>query len=164
MGSGGEDARAGTGGIPTGTVGEAGASGGASSSSGGSPANAGSDAGGASSAGHDGGTGAVAGSRDEPPHELNGCSEYEAQVGPSAGRTILWDGSVPDQPARCMKIRAWQSVVFEGDFVEHPLVALGGDTPSPVTSETSILFAEPGLFGYVCTFHDWMTGAIWVVP
>jgi plastocyanin len=76
----------------------------------------------------------------------------------------VWDASVPLQLARCMKIKAGQSVEFAGDFIEHPLSAFGGDTPNPIFSQASVLFPEPGLFGYLCTIHGSMTGAIWVVP
>jgi plastocyanin len=63
-----------------------------------------------------------------------------------------------------MRIKVGQSVRFDGDFVEHPLVAFGGDTPNPVSAEAEVVFSEPGLYGYLCTTHASMTGAIWVVP
>lgn len=139
---------------------------GAATDPGGTTSSAGSDdgRGGTSGAGAGIGAGAFGGSSDESPSELNGCEKYENQVAPSASRTIVWDGTVAAQPGRCMKIKAGQSVEFDGDFIEHPLSAFGGDSPNPISSQTSVRFAEPGLFGYLCTIHGSMTGAIWVIP
>lgn len=122
-------------------------------------------AGGAGSAGEAGtgaaGAGGVAG-EPEPP-QLNGCSTYLDRTAPQASRTVPWDASIAVSPERCMKIRAGQQVVFDGDFDAHPLEAFGGDTPSPF-SGTPWLFDQPGAFGYICTIHSEMLGVIWVVP
>ena len=61
-----------------------------------------------------------------------------------------------------MKIRVGQGVTFSGDFVEHPIAPLRGDTPNPITGP-SPTFPNTGVFGYFCTTHPAMTGAIWVV-
>lgn len=55
-----------------------------------------------------------------------------------------------------------QSVTFSGDLVEHPLAPLGGDKPNPLTRSPAS-FPSPGVFGYYCTVHPTMLGAIWVV-
>lgn len=108
------------------------------------------------------GAGGVPGGEPEVPL-LNGCSAYVDRRAAAASRTLVWDASIAVSAERCMKIRAGQQVVFDGDFEAHPLEALGGDVPSPFSS-ASWVFAEPGVFGYICTIHAEMTGAIWVVP
>jgi plastocyanin len=85
------------------------------------------------------------------------------RTAPSALRTVLWDASIAFAAERCLKIRAHQDVVFDGDFDAHPLEPLGGDMPSPF-SGGHWSFSRPGVFGYICSIHSEMTGAIWVVP
>jgi hypothetical protein len=160
------------------------ADGGRASGEGGAPGNTGGSntpAGGSSSAGSDtGGDGGAAGSESEPGGaagrtsggaggngtdvpELNGCTMYQDGTEPSASRTVKWDASIAFAPERCLKIRIHQEVVFDGDFDAHPLEPLGGDMPSPFSS-ARWAFSRPGVFGYVCSIHSEMTGAIWVVP
>ena len=70
----------------------------------------------------------------------------------------------------CIKIEKGQSVTWSGGtFAAHPLIAFGGDTPSPITKTTSgtsksFTFPTEGVYGYVCELHSNMKGAIWVVP
>lgn len=163
------------------------ADGGRASGEGGAPGNTGGSntpAGGSSSAGSDtggdAGDGGAAGSESEPGGaagrtsggaggngtdvpELNGCTMYQDGTEPSASRTVKWDASIAFAPERCLKIRIHQEVVFDGDFDAHPLEPLGGDMPSPFSS-ARWAFSRPGVFGYVCSIHSEMTGAIWVVP
>ena len=157
------------------TGGEAGSPGSSTGGSGpqaGAPSSAGSGNGGEGGAGgsesEPGGaagravSGGAGGSGPEPP-ELNGCIEYVDRTAPSALRTVLWDASIAFAAERCLKIRAHQDVVFDGDFDAHPLEPLGGDMPSPF-SGGHWSFSRPGVFGYICSIHSEMTGAIWVVP
>jgi hypothetical protein len=92
---------------------------------------------------------------------VNGCIEYTDRTSDSALRAITWDFGIVDAPERCMKVRIGQTVTFSGDFAEHPLAAGGGDTPSPIAERTT--FTQAGVFGYYCTDHPEMFGAIWVV-
>jgi len=172
---GGADGSAGSarGGSPGGAGGEPIGSGGrhtgGSGETAGAPNSSGNDAGGSPGAaggesepgGAAGRTGA-GGAGGDPVPELNGCLAYVDRTTPNADRTIVWDTSVAFAPERCMKIRVHQRVVFEGDFDSHPIEACGGDTPNPFSS-TPQLFSETGVFGYVCSIHAEMTGAIWVV-
>jgi len=94
---------------------------------------------------------------------LNGCTVYVDRTEDSASRTLAWTDELAYAPERCLKIRVDQRVTFSGDFVEHPLAPLRGDTPNPVTAPSAV-FPDTGVFGYVCTTHPPMIGAIWVVP
>lgn len=65
-----------------------------------------------------------------------------------------------------MTVKKGQTIAFEGDFTVHPLVASGGDTPNPFTSVPptgKVTFSAVGTFGFVCSTHASMTGAIEVV-
>lgn len=74
---------------------------------------------------------------------------------------------------RCVKVKAGAQITFAGRFSFHPLEANGGDTPSPIPTQTtdvdggalSITVTTPGTFGFQCQFHPTtMFGAIQVVP
>lgn len=178
--SGGETGSSGgavTGGAGSGASGDAGSGmGGAAGSSG----ESGTAEGGASGAAVNGGSGGVpddvAGAAGqtagggagtggtEPSPALNGCSVYVDRTDSESSRTIVWDAAVSFRPEHCMKIAVGQQIVFEGDFDEHPLEALGGDTPSPFSNNGPLVFHRPGIYGYFCTVHTEMLGAIWVVP
>lgn len=108
---------------------------------------------------------------------LNGCSSYADFTDSQADRLLKWDFAITSNPNRCMKIKQGQSVTFAGNFTQHPLQALGGDNPNPftqaagavqnagqATEQTSVRFDTPGIFGYKCSVHASMTGAIVVVP
>jgi plastocyanin len=94
---------------------------------------------------------------------LNGCTTF---VDRSAGsRTLTWDTGVSLLPEHCMLIHAGQSVTWSGDFTVHPIVPQGGDVPTPVTAVNSgvvdtVTFPNAGTYGYQCTIHGYMTGAI----
>jgi plastocyanin len=70
----------------------------------------------------------------------------------------------------CIKIKVGQSVTWNGAFQFHPLEAVGGDTPSPITATNSgttvtFAFAREGTFGFDCANHPTiMHGAVLVVP
>ena len=63
-----------------------------------------------------------------------------------------------------MKIKAGQTVTWKGDHTLHPLGAKGGDASNPIKEAETVTFPAAGTFGYVCTAHATMTGAILVVP
>ena len=103
---------------------------------------------------------------------INGCTiGFQDQSGASAPRILNWDLPVANSPARCMKIKAGQSVKWQGSFQFHPLSPKDGDTPNPIAKFTSstevehvVAFPNAGTFGFVCDNHSNMTGAIYVVP
>lgn len=147
-----------------GTPGAAGTSNGGEDDSAGGETETGGAAGGSAvgGAGGAGGAGSAGSASHEGPR-LNGCTTYVDRTAPSASRTLPWDAAIAVSPERCLKIRVDQEVVFDGDFDAHPIESSGGDSPSPF-STTPLAFARPGVFGYACTVHSEMTGAIWVVP
>jgi plastocyanin len=109
------------------------------------------------------------------PKEVNGCTSYVDRTATGADRDIVWDFSIDEEEERCMKVKVGQKVIFvnpnmtPGNFSFHPLGAQGGDTPSPFpgalnTSTGEVTFANVGTFGYFCTAHPSMNGAIYVVP
>jgi plastocyanin len=96
---------------------------------------------------------------------LNGCTAFDDQSG-TAARKIDWDLTVSTSPSRCMTVKKGQTVAFEGDFTTHPLRSQGGDTPNPfdqVADTGKVTFAAEGTFGFVCSHHANMTGAIHVI-
>jgi plastocyanin len=118
------------------------------------------DAGGGSDTGSGSDTGAQ-------PAALNGCTaaDYVDRTAASADRTVTWGF---DQTPKCMKIAAGQTVTFNGDFTQHPLVQKGGDVPNPFASPQgsggvrTVAFSAAGTFGYECSIHASITGAIFV--
>lgn len=107
---------------------------------------------------------------DAGPDALNGCTVYEDETAPDAGRTIRWD--LPpfqgDNADACMMIKVGQTIKWDGDFGMHPLDTLGGTTPNPILdydhTTGEVTFTAPGSYGYTCDNHAQMTGAIKVVP
>ncbi len=81
---------------------------------------------------------------------------------------------------RCARIKAGQSVAFQGDFVTHPLVEACGpadilerrlplDASPGIDATASFTLSPSGLYGYYCLDHGnkqgaAMSGAINVVP
>ena len=105
--------------------------------------------------------------RGDGSSALNGCTIFEDHTADADPRTISWGFSIPTDPARCMKVRVGQSVTWNGSFTEHPLLAQGGDTPNPIASvgaSGTVLFPGAGTFGFACSNHAFMTGAIEVIP
>jgi plastocyanin len=122
-----------------------------------------------------GDTGADGGSGDSG-RVVNNCGEAEFAAndfsGPDASRVIRFprsDGGLGYEPS-CMRIAAGESVTWRGDFLMHPLATLNGDQPSPITGPyydagpdgggVTIEFGDAGWFGFECTVHSSMTGAI----
>jgi plastocyanin len=132
----------------------------------GSPAggDGGVDAGGQQdSGGGDGGGGGDSGA----PEPVNGCTTFEDRTAEGANRTLTWDFSITTSPDRCIRIKAGQTVTWEGSLEAHPLLPSGGDSPSPVsgvdTTTGEVTFPSAGTFGYVCDVHPAMLGAVEVV-
>ncbi len=96
--------------------------------------------------------------------ELNGCKTYVDKTADAAIREITWDFPVSSTPEACMKIKAGQTVTWKGNLGSHPLSSKGGDTPNPITNTAQTKFDKAGSFGYVCTLHANMLGAVLVVP
>jgi len=100
--------------------------------------------------------------------EVNGCvrSEAEDMTG-QAEVTLTWTN--PHQ--KCVVVDAGTTIVWDGDFVAHPLS--GGENPTeeagPITSSdqsgatASVTFASGGDFPYFCGIHfGTMQGVIYV--
>lgn len=147
-----------------------GSSGGSSSGSTSSSSSSSSSSGGSSgstSSSSSGSSGTDAGEK------IGGCSTFEDRSADTASRSIKWDFGVVQLPERCMKIKVGQTVTWSdgasgpADFVSHPLGANGGDTPNPVPNVDkatgNVTFTKAGTFGYLCTNHPAMIGAIQVV-
>jgi plastocyanin len=94
---------------------------------------------------------------------------------PDASRNIVFSfhANVQQYAPRCIRIAAGESVTWEGDFTDHPLVGAGGDVPNPVdlaaiSSGTTgtITFAKAGWYGFECKVHESPSeyGAILVTP
>jgi plastocyanin len=97
---------------------------------------------------------------------VNGCTTFVDQTADTDARKMVWDFSVSSDPNRCMTIKKGQTVAFEGNFTTHPLVAAGGDSPNPFSSVPAtgkVTFDATGTFGFVCSVHASMNGAIQVV-
>src|SRR5262245_37607561 len=102
-----------------------------------------------------------------PTEVVQGCQpdQYVDRTAANADRQLSWDFSITSDPARCMQVRAGQTVVWDGDLETHPLAGQGGDTPNPITfhANGSVTFNSPGTFGFVCLSHTPMKGAIEVL-
>jgi len=91
---------------------------------------------------------------------LNGCTSYVD------GDTIAWTMSARP-PATCLRIKKGGTVTWNGDLGSHPLAPKGGDSATPISTVSSgsakaFTFDAPGTYGFVCTVHGSMTGAILV--
>lgn len=103
------------------------------------------------------------GTTPPPGPALNGCTTYSDRTGDAAKREIAWGFSVSSTPEACMRIKVGQTVTWNGDLGSHPLAAKGGDSPSPITNAATAKFDKAGTYGFVCTLHSSMQGAIVVV-
>jgi plastocyanin len=99
---------------------------------------------------------------------LNGCkdSDFVDRKQPMDDRAIAWTYTV--SPA-CITIAKDQSVTWNGNLMEHPLEARGGETNTPITPTgmgTSVAFgfSNVGDYGFGCQNHPFMTGVVRVVP
>lgn len=103
------------------------------------------------------------------PRDLNGCTAATyVDMTAMANIAIDWGfGTVP--PGSCLLVKQGTTITWNGALDTHPLGAQGGTLPSPITgastgTSVSYTFNDPGVFGYICTIHASMTGAIQVVP
>ncbi len=99
---------------------------------------------------------------DSGPPPVNGCKDTDYV----AANTIKWDFQIV--PA-CVTIKAGDSVTWNGNFVTHPLAAFNGASPSPIPNvssgaTTTVKFPSAGVYGYHCTIHGSMIGAVKVTP
>jgi plastocyanin len=100
---------------------------------------------------------------------VNGCIIFTDRTAAAADRTLTWDLTIATSAERCITVKVGQVVAWAGAFATHPLTASGGDTPNPVPNYGSgvhgtVTFNAAGTFGYKCTVHATMTGAVQVVP
>jgi plastocyanin len=94
------------------------------------------------------------------------CTSYVDRTAAGADRTLPWVLSISANPTRCMKVAVGQTVTWAGSFSTHPLINDGGDTPNPIAGHDAsgnVTFTAAGTFGYLCSVHATMTGAIQVV-
>jgi len=125
-----------------------------------------------SSASGSGGGGGAGGSMET---SVNGCTVTAAEDHTADATTTITSTGFAYGP-KCIRIKAGSSVVFNSDFVAHPLV--GGsyanmtktpDPASPIKTQTAgttatFTFPSAGDFGYYCDAHAsfGMIGAIFV--
>ncbi len=106
---------------------------------------------------------------DAAPAVVGGCTSFVDMTDPVESRRLDWTLPLTD-PNRCMMIKVGQEVTWIGNFGNHPLAASGGDTPSPIVDagpgdgSVAATFTRAGVYGFKCTIHSSMTGAIKVVP
>lgn len=139
-----------------------------------------------SGGGHDAGSGGEdAGTDSAAPSTPVRCTD--AQFDQAADGTIGGDytattppdvtfptGGAPAQyEPRCLKVKKGAVVTFKGKFVYHPLEGNGGDSPTPIPTQSTdvagnalqVTMDREGTFGFQCTYHPTtMFGAIRVVP
>lgn len=101
---------------------------------------------------------------------VGNCNDFQDGALDATKREIDWTLTVSSSPKRCTEIKVGQSITWKGDFSAHPLAASGGDTPSPIVNgasgaaDVTVTFTTPGTFGFKCTIHSSMLGAIKVIP
>jgi plastocyanin len=139
-----------------------------------------SDGGAASSSGSSGATGdgGSSGGGDSGA-TVNGCTSFKDETAAvnAQGVLIPWDVAIANGELRCVKVKVGTTVTFEGNFTTHPLTPQGGDTPSPFAGIEARIsnpgtpeerapteLKTAGTFGFACTTHSTMKGAILVVP
>jgi plastocyanin len=106
---------------------------------------------------------AAAGTTSAAPSD---CTAYVDRTAAGADRNLNWVLSISSNPARCMTVQVGQTVTWSGSFSSHPLINDGGDTPNPIEGHDAtghVTFTKAGTFGYICSIHATMTGAIQVV-
>jgi plastocyanin len=103
-----------------------------------------------------------------------GCTTFEDRTDNAAERTVRFGGTLGLAfDPKCLRVRAGELVMINGDFTAHPIAAACGPTlpqfSSPAAGAVTALFDSPGLYGYYSlTAGDaaggGMAGAIDVVP
>jgi plastocyanin len=98
---------------------------------------------------------------------VNGCSTFTDLTAGTA--TIEFGGALGNNYApRCVQVKVGQPVTFSGEFGTHPLTQSCGPNQSVPSkssgTSTTVTFASAGTWGFKCTVHAGMNGAIDVVP
>jgi hypothetical protein len=112
---------------------------------------------------------------------LNGCqdvSQFLADPDPSDPLFIPWADIYQSDRPICFRIEAGDQVAWQvgklvshttETFADHPLEST--EVGSPIAGKSTadqtdyvVTFPTPGTFGFHCTMHPNMKGAIWVVP
>jgi plastocyanin len=106
---------------------------------------------------------------------VNGCTDYKDMTDAGAN-SIPWNETISSSDLRCIKIKVGATVGFTGNFTTHPMKSANGDAPNPfdgalaavsnpgtAEEQTNVEFTKPGTFGYTCSVHPKMTGAVIVV-
>ena len=98
---------------------------------------------------------------------VNACKTFVDKTAAGDARTLAWDFPIAQAAERCTTVKVGQSVTFSGSFTIHPLVGSGGDTPNPISGAQAAAgvatFTKAGTFGFLCSIHPGMTGAIKVI-
>lgn len=99
--------------------------------------------------------------------DVQGCqpTQFIDRSSSSADRELNWDFGIGSDPERCLQVQVGQSVFWNGVSDVHPLDGFGGDLPNPISSHAngSVTFNSVGTFGFFCSNHSTMKGAIKVV-
>jgi plastocyanin len=103
---------------------------------------------------------------------INGCTTFTDMTA-DGGVITGPSGALPSQYVPpCVHVKVGQSVTWNVDLANHPLVPTAGvgTTPNPITATstgTTVTFAFPaaGTFAYNCGIHSTtMLGAVEVTP
>jgi plastocyanin len=104
------------------------------------------------------------------PRAINGCT-VAAYVDQTANTAvdITWGFGTTPAGGSCITVKAGSAVRWNGSLAFHPLAAKDGTAATPIVGATSgdsvtYTFTNVGTYGYVCSAHASMTGAINVVP
>jgi plastocyanin len=111
-----------------------------------------------------------------PPYDggpLNSCNAgnyVDRSNGGQVQRTITFPSGIPGSftySIPCMRVKAGQTVQFDGNFANHPLEAFGGNVPTPFTLTNTGLtqqftFNNGGNYGFHSQNDATMIGAIQV--
>lgn len=94
--------------------------------------------------------------------DFAGCTTFEDRTAEGADRRVTFRDF--EYTPKCMRIRAGQTVVFEGDFDRHPLLTSCGPALSldkrTGTGPASFVVGAPGRYGYYCLDHGNAGGAV----
>jgi plastocyanin len=119
--------------------------------------------------GTDGGTDAA---NDVAATPVNGCSTYTDDTATAATITGPSTATPAQYTPNCVHIKVGQTVTWNADFTDHPLIASSGmgTTPNPIPATAAgttvtVTFSAAGTFAYNCNFHpSVMLGAVEVTP
>lgn len=101
-----------------------------------------------------------------------GCTTFDDRTAANADRKVTFKDF--EYTPKCLRIKAGQTVTFDGDFVHHPLVTSCGPSVTLMDKRTGtgpapFVLGTAGFYGYYCLDHGnaagaVMAGAIDVVP